>query len=71
VKIYTESEFFESRAIVVYSHPNLGMGLTFQEVKPPYMRILQKWILAAMQAKQRMEGKPVTPDGESPKTDPA
>ena len=52
IKIFNESGFFEARASVIYSQPNLGMGLTFQDVKPYFMTILQKWLLEAMKQKQ-------------------
>lgn len=48
VKIFAEGQFFEAHATVVYSHENLGMGLTFRDVKPYFMSVLQKWLLEAM-----------------------
>lgn len=52
VKIFTESEFVEAQAVVVYSHPNMGMGLTFRQLaKTYYLETLRKWLLAAMAAK--------------------
>ena len=51
VKIYTDKEFFEAPGIVVYSHPHLGMGVEFREVKPFFQAVLKKWLLAAMVGK--------------------
>jgi len=47
VKIFTEEYFFESPAIVVYSHANLGMGLAFHDVKPHFVGVLQNWVMAS------------------------
>jgi len=54
VKINTETDFFEANGTVIYSNPDAGMGLAFQETKPYYMSVLKKWLLAAMISK----GKP-------------
>lgn len=50
IKIFTEKDFFETAASVVYSHPNLGVGLTFRDVAPHFLKILQKWLLEALHA---------------------
>lgn len=55
VKIHTQSDSFESRATVVYALPHQGMGVTFQEVRPQFLTILQKWLLEAMHQKQQSE----------------
>ena len=52
IKLFTETEFFEAQASVIYSHPNLGMGLMFRETKPYYLMVLRKWLLAAMVGKK-------------------
>ena len=52
IKLFTETEFFEAQASVVYSHPNKGMGLMFRETKPYYLMVLRKWLLAAMMGKK-------------------
>lgn len=54
VKIYENGEFFEAAAKVVYSHPNLGMGLTYRSVKPNFLPTIQKWLLEAMRTANRM-----------------
>lgn len=51
VKIFTASDFFEAPGTVVYSHPNLGMGVEFQEVKVFFQSVLKKWLLIAMTGK--------------------
>jgi hypothetical protein len=50
VKIFTPTDFFESAATVVYSQPNLGVGLTFHDVSRHFLPSLQKWLLEAMRA---------------------
>ena len=49
VKIFTDADFFEAEANVVYSQPNLGVGLAFHDVKPAFLPTLHKWLLQAMQ----------------------
>ena len=44
VKIVTEGDFFEASASVVYSHPNLGVGLAFHDVSARLLPTLQKWL---------------------------
>ena len=48
IKIYTETDFFESSASIAYSHPHLGIGLAFRNVNPHFLPTLQKWLLEAM-----------------------
>jgi hypothetical protein len=52
VKLFTETDFFEAQASVVYSVPNLGMGLMFRDTKPYYVMVLRKWLLTAMVGKK-------------------
>jgi hypothetical protein len=53
VKIYAPNgEYFEASAAVIYSNPNLGMGLVFRQVKPHSLTTLRKWLLGAMQETQ-------------------
>jgi PilZ domain-containing protein len=52
IKLYTETEFFEAQASVVYSKGDRGMGLMFRETKPYYLMVLRKWLLNAMMAKK-------------------
>jgi hypothetical protein len=55
VKVHTPAELFEAGATVIYSNPALGMGLVFREVKPFFLTILRKWLLAAMQEAQKQD----------------
>ena len=50
VKIFTETDFLETSASVVYSHPNLGIGLAFRELSPHFRPVLQKWLLEALRS---------------------
>jgi hypothetical protein len=52
IKLFTETEFFEAQASVIYSQENRGMGLMFRETKPYYLMVLRKWLLAAMMNKK-------------------
>ena len=53
VKIFVEGSFFETHATVVYSQPNAGMGVAFRDLKPYFVEVLRRWLLAAMTAKQK------------------
>jgi len=48
VKIYFENEFFEAKGKVIYAQPNLGMGVTFDEIPSYATPVLKKWLLRAM-----------------------
>ena len=52
VKIFTDSEFFESLGTVVYAQHNMGMGVKFEEIKPNFAAVLNQWLLKAMGAKK-------------------
>jgi len=56
IKLFTETEFFEAQASVIYSQPNQGMGLMFRETKPYYLMVLRKWLLSAMMGKKAPQG---------------
>jgi hypothetical protein len=56
IKLFTETEFFEAQASVIYCQPELGMGLMFRETKPYYLMVLRKWLLAAMMGKKATQG---------------
>ena len=53
VKIFVEGSFFEARATVAYSQPQAGMGVAFHDLKPYFVGVLKKWLLAAMVAKHK------------------
>jgi hypothetical protein len=48
VKIFTASDYFEAGATVVYSQPNLGVGIEFHEVSRHFQPTLQRWLLEGM-----------------------
>ena len=52
VKVFTETDFYEGQAIVIYEQERLGMGLLFTETRPYYLMVLRKWLLSAMMAKK-------------------
>jgi hypothetical protein len=37
--------------MIVYSQPNLGVGVTFREIRPQFLSGLKQWLLAAAVAK--------------------
>ena len=47
VKIFADSDFFEANATVIFSQPNMGLGLAFRDVKPYFSTVLQKWLTQA------------------------
>ena len=51
VKIVRGLVFFEARAIVLYSQPNLGMGVGFRKVHPYFLNILHDWLREAEKAR--------------------
>lgn len=51
LKVYTEGKYFESQGTVLYSHPNAGMGVGFQNVNPHYLTVLRHWLIQAAQSK--------------------
>ncbi|HEY2820615.1 MAG TPA: PilZ domain-containing protein [Candidatus Acidoferrum sp.] len=53
VKFFAEARFFETKASVAYSQPNMGMGVSFREMKPYFVDVLRKWLLEAMISKNK------------------
>jgi hypothetical protein len=47
IRIKTATEIFEAFAVVGYTHPHLGMGLIFSEIRSESQAVLQKWIAVA------------------------
>jgi PilZ domain len=47
IKIFAESECFEANSKVIYAHPNLGMGLAFEQVSLKSGTLLRQWLLKA------------------------
>ncbi len=46
VKIRTKTAFFQCDATVAHSSPH-GMGVKFREISPPFLIVLQEWLLEA------------------------
>jgi hypothetical protein len=44
LKVYGPHDLFEANATVIYTHPMLGMGLVFREVRESFAPVLQKWL---------------------------
>ncbi len=53
VKFFAEAKFFETKATVAYSQANLGMGVSFRDMKPYFVDVLRKWLLEAMISKNK------------------
>jgi hypothetical protein len=47
VKIFAGPDFFEANATVIFSQPDMGLGLAFRDVKPYSLSVLQKWLTQA------------------------
>ena len=47
IKISESPATFEAHATVVYSQPNMGMGVAFRDVEERYLKVLQKWMTDA------------------------
>jgi hypothetical protein len=48
VKIFTASDYFEASGTVVYSQPNIGVGIEFHDVSRHFQPTLQRWLLEGM-----------------------
>jgi PilZ domain len=48
VKVRTQTEFFQCHAIVTHSTHGIGMGVRFRDISPPFLHVLQRWLLAAI-----------------------
>jgi PilZ domain len=44
VKIMNQGQVFAATAMVVYSQPDLGMGIAFREVKSLFQSVLEDWL---------------------------
>ena len=54
VKISTSEAVFQTKARVIYAHPNFGAGVVFLEPEPQYLEILKGWIAAAAKDPERL-----------------
>jgi hypothetical protein len=48
IKIRTKIEFFQCHARVAHSSQGIGMGVHFGHISPPFLLVLQCWLLTAM-----------------------
>jgi PilZ domain len=65
IKIFAaDGEYFEADATVIYSHPSLGMGLAFRQVRPEFLTLLRKWLIKATQQDQAESKNPEEPEQE-------
>lgn len=44
LRILRDQGVFETKAKVVYCHPNSGMGLAFEEIAPEQRSLLETWL---------------------------
>jgi hypothetical protein len=44
IRISRMTSIFEAKATVIYSHPNLGMGILFSKLEPNSREVLEKWV---------------------------
>ncbi len=44
VRIMNQGKVFAATAMVVYSQPDLGMGIAFREVKSMFQKVLEDWL---------------------------
>ena len=56
VKISAGDIVFQAKARIVYVQPNLGAGVTFLEVAPTNLLILQAWLEQAKKDQQQRVG---------------
>ena len=56
VKISAGEGFFESKAKIIYSQPNMGAGVVFLEVGAEYLPSLERWLDEAERDHQRQSG---------------
>jgi hypothetical protein len=55
IKVFAEGSFFEVHATVAYAHAGSGMGVAFRDLKPYFVSVLKKWLLAAMLGKHKQQ----------------
>jgi hypothetical protein len=55
VKIAAGEAFFEAKAKIIYSQPNMGAGVAFLDVTPDSQAALERWLDQAEKERQRQE----------------
>ena len=53
LKIMDKGQYFEATATVLYSQPNLGMGVAFRQVKSMFQTILEEWLRDSLERQNR------------------
>jgi len=48
IKIRTSTEFFQCHATVAHSTHGIGMGVMFRDITPPFLLVLQEWLVTAI-----------------------
>ncbi|HXN96501.1 MAG TPA: PilZ domain-containing protein [Candidatus Acidoferrales bacterium] len=56
VKIAAGDSFFEAKADIIYSQPNMGAGVRFQKIEPDSQAVLERWLDGAEKDHQRQSG---------------
>jgi hypothetical protein len=56
VKIFAGEDFFQAKAKIIYVQPNLGAGVSFLEVEPQPLAVLQRWLDTALKDGQKRSG---------------
>lgn len=56
VKISAGEAYFQAKAKIIYSQPNMGAGLGFLEVQPQYQTVLERWLDEAEKDHRRQSG---------------
>jgi hypothetical protein len=56
VKISAGDQYFQARAKIVYSQPNMGAGVSFSGVEAAYQPILERWLDEAKRDQQKRVG---------------
>ena len=54
VKISASDAEFQSKARVIYAHPNFGAGVGFQDPEARYLEVLKGWISEAEKDPERL-----------------
>jgi hypothetical protein len=48
LKIWTEeASVFQAKAKIIYSQPNMGAGVRFEDVEPKSLTLLEQWLAVA------------------------
>jgi hypothetical protein len=53
VKISAGEDYFQTRAKIIYSQPNMGAGVGFLDIPAEYVPVLERWLDTAERDQQR------------------